>query len=190
MSTESIVAKDQPEEDRDESVKPSEAGCDNAAEGKAEEDDFSRSESSDAVEHKEDTSICEVGEPVTEGTEENGPCEEDAPTEVAKGDNLDPSEENCHDEVDTSTEAIYGDSIESPEREETEMPSEPEAPKSEEAKVPEKLEVDEMRSDATSSKPDLEDVVNTVEAAKESEDKIGNVDAKEEKETSAEKEDG
>ena len=190
MSTESIVAKDQPEEDPDESEKPSEAGGDNAAEGKA-EDDFSKSESSDAVEHKEeDTSICEVGEPVTEGTEENGPCEEDAPTEAAKGDNLDPSEENCHDEVDTSTEAIYGDSIESPEREETEMPSEPEAPKSEEEKVPEKLEVDEMRSDATSSKPDLEDVVNTVDAAEESEDKIGNVDAKEEKETSAEKEDG
>ena len=70
------------------------------------------------------------------------------------------------------------------------MPSEPDAPKSEEEKVPEKLEVDEMRSDATSSKPDLEDVVNTVDAAEESEDKIGNVDAKEEKETSAEKEDG
>ena len=159
MSTESFVAKEPPVENREESEKPNGTRgqeSQDAVDGK-EEEGFSKS---DAVEQKEeDSPHCDVGEPATEG-----------------------AEETCSGEVDISTEAVYGDSLEPPEGEE--LPSEPDAPNDEEEKLPEKLEGDEMGSGDISSKSNLDDVDNMV-AAEDSTVKICNIDATDEKETTA-----
>ena len=159
MSTESFVAKEPPVENREESEKPNGTRgqeSQDAVDGK-EEEGFSKS---DAVEQKEeDSPHCDVGEPATEG-----------------------ADETCSGEVDISTEAVYGDSLEPPEGEE--LPSEPDAPNDEEEKLPEKLEGDEMGSGDISSKSNLDDVDNMV-AAEESTVKICNIDATDEKDTTA-----
>ena len=173
MSTESFVAKDLPDENREESGEPNENRDQDAAEGN-EEEGLSNPEISDAVEQKEqeDSPDCDagVGEPETEE-----------------------ADETCPGEVDISTEAVYGDSLEPPEGEEPELPSESDAPKDEEEKLPEKLEGVEISPGGTTPMSPIEDVASI--AAKEegiSETICSlDIDAPDEKETTGEiREDG
>ena len=156
MSTESFVAKDLPDEDRDESEKTCEVRNQEAVDG-TEEDNISKSDADEKKE--EDSPHCDdVGELATEE-----------------------ADETCSGEAENATEAAEV----SLKPEGQELPPEPDVPNDEEEKHSEDHERDdEMGSVDIPSRTNFE-VADNVVATEESTGEIDNMDASDERETTA-----